>query len=148
MSKKSNAYAIAFAVKSKYFSVYEAYKKELEKIGYEWNHKFNPFFESVTKDRTCIYVGAGWEGYGGKPMMSFSNPGSGVRVFNLDSEFEEAVAFAKSEYNRHMSTYAKVVLNSVHTAVVYRDRIVVGCETFYEPEIKALFRVAKNAGLV
>ena len=146
MSKKSND--IGFAVKSKYFSVYEAYKKELEKIGYEWNHKFNPFFESVTKDRTCIYVGTGWQGYDSAPMMSFSNPGGGTRVYNLDSEFEAAVSYAKSEYDRQTRPVEKVILNRDYVVEVYHDRIVVCGETFYQPEVTALFRAAKNAGLV
>lgn len=145
MSNKSNE--IAFAVKSKYFSVYEAYKKELEKIGYEWNHKFNLFFESVAKDKKCIYVGTGWQGYGSAPMMSFSNPGSGVKVFNLDSEFEEAVSYANEEYDRRKVPVERVVLNREWVAEVYHDRIVVCGETFYQPEVTALFRAAKNAGM-
>jgi hypothetical protein len=147
MSKKSNE--IAFAVKSKYFSVYEAYKKELEKIGYKWNHNFNPFQELITKDRTCIYVGTGWQGYCDAPMMSFSNPGRCARVYNLDSEFEAAVSYAKSEYDCHkLVAIEKVILNRDYVVEVYHDRIVVCGETFYQPEVTALFRAAKNAGLV
>ena len=146
MSKKSDQ--ISFAAKSKYFSVYEAYKKELEKIGYEWNDEFNPFNEEISKRSTCVYVGSNWNYRGTGPKMSFSHPDYSTKVFNLDCEFESAIAFAKSEYNRYKSPCEKVVLNHQCTAEVYGDRLVMSGQTFYQPEVIALFRAAKNAGLV
>ena len=146
MNNKSNG--IRFAAKSKYYTVYAAFKEEMENIGYKWYHKFTKFNKEESERLSCVFVCSNWNGNGEDPMMSFSNASADVKVFNLDSEFEEAVSYAKAEYDRRKAPVERVILNREYVAEVYHDRIVVCGETFYKPEVTALFRAAKNAGLV
>lgn len=147
-------HTIRFAVKSKYFTIYKAFVEELEAIGYTWNQKFNPYNLIAFSRTSCIFVGntwgADWGGSNSKPQMSFSNPSDTTKVFNLDSgSFDEAVKFAKSEFERATaSAPIKVKLNRDYAAEVYGDKIVVGCQTFDELTVKVLFDAAKEMGLI
>jgi hypothetical protein len=139
---------IRFSVQSKYFSIYKAFVEELEAIGYTWNEEFNPN-NLITFSRTsCIFVSNDWGGSRPKPQMSFSNPSNTSSIFKLDEgSFDEAVKFAKSEFER---VYSKttVKLNSDYTAEVYTDKIVVGCQEFDKATINKLFYTAKEKGLI
>jgi len=145
---------IRFSVKSKYFSVYKAFVEELEAMGYTWNQKFNPFNSIAFSRSSCIFVGntwgANWGGSNSKPQMSFSNPSGTTTIFDLDNgSFDEAVKFAKSEFERATTPAPiKVKLNREYTADVYGDKIVVGCQTFDALTIGALFGAAKETGLI
>jgi DNA modification methylase len=126
----SNKNAICFTVKSKYYSVYWAYKTELEKIGYELNFGFNPFCEEVIKNNDCMCVSNRWNFKDTDPMFSLSNYGYNTLMIDLDTEFARAVEHAKNEYERVKDTPIEVRLNDEYTAKVYSDRVVVGCQTF------------------
>jgi hypothetical protein len=142
--------SIRFSVQSKYFSIYKAFVEELEAIGYTWNEEFNPN-NLITFSRTsCIFVSNDWGGSKPKPQMSFSNPSNTNPIFKLDEgSFDEAVKFAKSEFERAtVPAPIKVKLNREYTADVYGDKIVVGCQTFDALTIGALFGAAKETGLI
>jgi len=85
---KKEIVRLSFAVTSKYFSVYQAFKTEAEKIGLVWAEDFNPFTEDMGKSRNCIWVQDNWnwakasKGVG----MSFSNTSDDK--IDLDSNFE------------------------------------------------------------
>lgn len=85
---------IKFAVTSKRLSLYKAFKEEVEKLGWKYNEKFNPFTEKKSKIFNCMFFSSDWDGEGAK--FSFSNYGSKTKVINLDGEFEEALKYAES----------------------------------------------------
>lgn len=86
---------VQFAVVSKRFSLYKAFREEVEKFGWKWNEKFNPFTEEKRKDMNCLFFSTHWY-RDGIPMFSFSNYTNDRKVFDLDGEFEEALEYAES----------------------------------------------------
>jgi hypothetical protein len=79
----------SFGVTSKFFSLYQAFKTEAEKLGVEWNSSFNAFEESKMT-RTGIFIANNWHKAGSDSVkMSFSN--FTENIFDLDSNFEGAI---------------------------------------------------------
>lgn len=142
-------HTISFAVRSKHFSIYKAFKEEMEAIGYAWNAEFNPFNRNRFKETTCIYVGNAWHYRPTKPQMSFSNPGSTTPLFNLDGQFDLALGHAKRELEKAKASQAVTVeLNDSYEAIVHDDKVTVGCQTFSADSIQKLFDAAKKKGLI
>lgn len=141
-------HTISFAVRSKHFSIYRAFKEEMEAIGYAWNAEFNPFNRNRFKETTCIYVGNAWQSLPTEPLMSFSNP-MGCTVFNLDGQFDLALGHAKRELEKAKASQAVTVeLNDSYEAIVHDDKVTVGCQTFSADSIQKLFDAAKKKGLI
>lgn len=86
---------IQFAVTSKRFSLYEAFRTEVEKFGWKWNEKFIVFAQDTTKNRNSLFFSTKWY-KDGVPMFAFSNSGGDTKSFDLGSEFEAALAYAAS----------------------------------------------------
>ena len=142
-------HAISFAVRSKHFSIYKAFKEEMEAIGYTWNDEFNPFSRSRFEDTTCVYVSNTWKHRPTKPQMSFSNPSLDCTLFNLDGQFDLALEHAKKEFERAKGPHPITVkLNDSYEAVVHDEGVVVGCQTIPAASIQKLFEAAKKTGLI
>jgi hypothetical protein len=139
---------IKFAVKSNYFSIYEAFVKELQTIGYRWNDKFNPCTVKAYERCTCIYVSDYWGGEAVGPMMSFSNPGDRTSVIDLDTDFHTAISTAKEQYRDWKSSSISVKINSEYTAVISKSGIKVGCQTIDASVAKELNKAFIKLGLV
>jgi hypothetical protein len=77
-----------FAIKSKFFSLYQAFREEAEKAGWLHNADFNPFTEEKSQWCDCLFFCTSWRG-DNKPMFSFSN--SSQNVFRLPEQWDEAV---------------------------------------------------------
>lgn len=144
MSRKKR---IGFAVKSKYFSVYQAFRTEMEQIGYIWNEHFNEFTPQRRAATSCVYVSDDFGNYPDKPAMSFSNASANADIFDLDTNFQAAIDHATAEYARCKKS-ALVKLNGSYSAEVYEDRVVVGCQTIPASAVRELFRAAKKTGLI
>lgn len=142
-------HAISFAVRSKHFSIYKAFKEEMEAIGYAWNDKFNSFDRSRFEDTTCVYVGNTWQYLPTKPQMSFSNPSGRTPLFNLDGQFDLALEHAKKELEKVKASQAITVeLNDSYEAIVHDNIVTVGCQTISADSIQKLFDAAKKTGLI
>lgn len=140
---------ITFAVTSKYFSVYHAYYTELQDVGYSWNSEFNKFDKSIMETRKVVFLSDRWNGVDTKPMMSFSNVSNPERVIDLDKDFEFAVRVARAGYEAWKErTMVNVVLNEHYVAIVSKEQVQVGCQTFPKSVIKELFEAAKKAGML
>src|SRR5689334_16705852 len=83
-----------FAIKSKYFSLYQAFREEAEKAGWIHNASFNPFTEETSNYHDCLFFCTHWLCEMPKPMFSFSN--SGNNVFNLPEQWNEAIEHMRS----------------------------------------------------
>lgn len=140
---------INFAVTSKYFSVYHAYYTELQDVGYSWNSEFNKFDKSIMETRKVVFLCDRWNGVDTKPMMSFSNVSNPERVIDLDKDFDYAVRVARAGYEAWKErTMVNVVLNEHYVAIVSKEQVQVGCQTFPKSVIKELFEAAKKAGML
>lgn len=140
---------INFAVTSKYFSVYHAYYTELQDMGYSWNSEFNKFDKSMMETRKVVFLCDNWNNEATGPMMSFSNVSNPERAIDLDKDFDYAVRVAKAGYEAWKErTMVSVVLNESYTAIVSKEEIQVGCQTFPKSVIKELFDAAKKAGML
>lgn len=86
-----------FSIKSKYFSLYQAFRKEAEKIGWSYNDDFNPFDEERMDYSNCLFFHTHWKRAGRNPLFSFSN--SDKDVFNLPEQWDEAIEHMKKVFN-------------------------------------------------
>jgi hypothetical protein len=80
-----------FSVKSKYFSLYKAFREEAEKVGWVYNSEFNPFEESKVDSCGCMFFFTEWHHKGWDPKFAFSNH-SGL-VFELPQQWDEAIEY-------------------------------------------------------
>lgn len=88
MSKK-------FYVKSKSFPLYEAFRKECEKLGWIYNTKFTDFTEKESGICNCLFFSTGWY-RSDDNKFAFSNSHSDLPNFNLETEWMEAIKHAKN----------------------------------------------------
>lgn len=131
-----------FAVKSKFFSIYEAFRKEMETLG--WKHRDNFSTWSPTTSCSCIFVHSEWGGTNSK-QFAFSNTGSGTMIYDLDNgEFGEAIEHAKNLSNPTV----KMQLTKDYVAVVTKNGIQVGCQTITKDKFKELITLAKSVSLI
>lgn len=112
------------AVTAWHFSLYEAFKKEVENIGWTYNSDFTEFRQNSGHD--CLYFSFEFGAMQGQPAFALSNTGD--QKFQLESEFQEALNYAKQLINRIRS----IKLNENHTAIIsVKDKTVtVGCQEF------------------
>jgi hypothetical protein len=78
-----------FAIKSKYFSLYKAFREEAEKAGWQYNDKFNAFEEDKAESCSCLFFHLDWNREGRNPMFSFSNHSE--IVFELETQWDIAI---------------------------------------------------------
>jgi hypothetical protein len=85
-----------FSIKSKYFSLYQAFREEAEKVGWIHDVQFNPFTEDQCNYSNCLFFHTDWRNDGHKPMFAFSN--SNTNVFELPSQWDEALEYMKKAF--------------------------------------------------
>ena len=105
-----------FAVKSDSFALYEAFKKECEAIGWKYNHEFTRFDRSQMGGRTMLYFSTNWSNDDGSGF-AFSHPADTKQIFDLGSQFSEALAYAKKVFEEHL----KEIEESKKKKVTYED---------------------------
>jgi hypothetical protein len=105
-----------FAVTAKHFSLYEAFKKEAEKLGWTYNTSFTPFTEhDGLYDLNCLYFSFDFTGMEQKPAFALSS--TDEFAYKLESQFAEALNLAKTaieEYN----TLREVKLTEDHRKAI------------------------------
>lgn len=86
----------SFAIRSKKFSNYQRIKKDLEKIGYEWNNSLNHFEKVKMISCDCVWVSNAWN-KANDLKFSFSNAGDNTIIFNIDTAngYEKCIKYAK-----------------------------------------------------
>jgi len=87
-----------FAVKSNSFALYEAFKKDVEAIGWKYNENFTPFSKEQSEYNNCLFFADKWDGEQFPCSFSLSNSSSDVLVFSLETQQGEALAFVKKTY--------------------------------------------------
>lgn len=100
-----------FAIKSKYFSLYQAFREEAEKVGWIHNVSFNPFTEETSNYCDCLFFCAEWFCKTPKPMFSFSN--SDNNVFTLPEQWDIAI--------EHMTKLIKLQNEKVKVTISLRQ---------------------------
>lgn len=137
--------AAQFAIRSNNFSLYEAFKKECEKIGYKYNDAFNFFDEGSMVRTNCLFFNEseGWllknkEGY----LFAFSNSDR-FTTFTLPKQWDEALSYVKIKYKEYKEykEYKNniVVLNNEYIAEIKENHINVGCQKIEFEKIKELY---------
>jgi hypothetical protein len=107
-----------FAVTAKHFSLYEAFKKECERLGWTYNTSFTEFSEKASysyMDLNCLYFSFDFDGMEQKPAFALSS--TDEFAYKLETQFEEALKCAKTaieEYN----TLRKVKLTEDHRKAI------------------------------
>lgn len=96
-----------FSIKSKYFSLYQAFREEAEKVGWSHNTGFNPFTEEQSKWSNCLFFSSCWKGPGSQPMFSFSN--SDINAYTLPEQWDAAIDHMKNIIND--SLHGKVAVS-------------------------------------
>jgi hypothetical protein len=86
-----------FSVKSKYFSLYRAFKEEAEKVGWTYNSGFNVFEPETMDFSDCLFFHAHWHHAGRNPLFSFSN--SETNVFQLPEQWDVAIEHLIAVFN-------------------------------------------------
>lgn len=112
------------AVTANHFSLYEAFKKEVEKIGWTYNLDFTDFKQNSGHD--CLYFSFEFGGMKGEPAFALSN--TGESKFQLECQFEEALNCAK----RLIKRIRAFELNENYTAIISMkdETVTVGCQEF------------------
>lgn len=135
----------SFYVKSPYFSLYEAFKIEVEKIGWVYNTKFNTFSKHNLVGRSCMWFGNEWSfEKRTAPMFALSNPGNDQTGFDLSTHFKEALAFAKELYE-YLNTENQKIFIGNNEVQFLADAIKVGCTTVPHSVVLEIADIIKDA---
>ena len=81
------------AVTANHFSLYEAFKKEAEKLGWTYHSDFVPFSKTRIGLCNCMYFSFDFGNMEGRPAFSLSSTSG--KTFQLESEFGQALEMAK-----------------------------------------------------
>jgi hypothetical protein len=84
---------LTFAVTANHFSLYEAFKKEAESLGWIYHSDFVPFSSIRLGLCNCLYFSFEFGNMEGQPAFSLSS--TSEKTFQLESEFAEALEMAK-----------------------------------------------------
>ena len=116
------------AVTADHFSLYEAFKKEAEKLGWTYHSDFVPFDVIRTNLCNCFYFSFDFGNMEGRPAFSLSS--TSEKTFQLETQFQEALDMAKHIIdNYHVKT---IELNDLYTAEInVKDKTV----TVYEEHL-------------
>lgn len=123
------------AVTANHFSLYEAFKKEVETLGWTYDSEFVEF--SPRNGLTdCLYFSFDFRAMKGKPAFSLSMTCD--KKFQLESEFAEALERAKQIIDNHKIINFK--LNDYYTAEinVKEKTVTVGYEVFSFEKVREL----------
>lgn len=120
------------AVTANHFSLYEAFKKEVEKLGWTYDSEFVEFSEN-TFGRNCMYFSFDFGAMKGQPAFALSN--TGQAMYELESEFQQALDQAKD-----LIQTRSFKLNDYYTAKInVADKTVtVGYEDFSFEKVREL----------
>ena len=99
------------AVTAEHFSLYEAFKKEAEKLGWTYNSDFIPF-DITRKGLNCMYFSFDFTYMEGRPAFSLSS--TNKKTFQLESEFRQALEMAKQLIDSY--SIKTVQLNDLYLA--------------------------------
>lgn len=124
------------AVIANHFSLYEAFKKEVEKLGWTYNSDFVEF--SPRNGLTdCLYFSFNFDAMKGKPAFSLSMTCD--KKFQLEFEFSEALERAKYII-QNWSEPKTFKLNDQYTADINpkQKTVVVGCQVFSFDTVREL----------
>ena len=122
-----------FAVKSESFALYEAFKKDVEKIGWKYCSQFNEFKEHNSRDIDCLYFSNMFiPPYGdicsGVALFSFADSHNwrGAK-FSLETQYGEALAFAKAVWEKENFIWSiptpQFGFSGICSASVYATRV-------------------------
>lgn len=93
-----------FAVKSKHFSLYQAFKTEVEKIGWTYLESFNKFEPEKTKGYlNCLFFSYEFEKAYGLPSFSLSHTSDeSIDTYWLETDFDKALQHARYTYSQEV----------------------------------------------
>ena len=104
---------LTMAVTADHFSLYEAFKTEVEKLGWIYNEKFKPF-KPHASIHDCMYFGFNFTYMQGQPAFSLSS--TSEKTFQLESEFGQALQMAKQLIDSYYNSIKSVKLNDLYIA--------------------------------
>lgn len=125
------------AVTANHFSLYEAFKKEVESLGWTYNSEFVEFDKNLAFDiRNCMFFSYDFRAMKGKPAFALSC--TDTIHFKLESQFAEALEMAKQIIDNHKIMNFK--LNDYYTAEinVKEKTVTVGCQEFSFEKVREL----------
>jgi hypothetical protein len=140
--KKEKVFSVitGFAVRCNSWHLYNAFAEELKALGYIHEESFNPWTLDIFKTRNCVWITDTWNSKESVPSYSFSCTEGDV--FNLETEWSEALAYAK-QYLKSIKTKDKLVLSSDYTAKIDRENglVVVGCQEIPFYKVNELYKL-------
>jgi hypothetical protein len=104
---------LTMSVTSNHFSLYEAFKKEAEKLGWTYHSVFVPFDDQQSLCN-CLYFSFDFGNMEGRPAFSLSS--TNEKTFQLESEFGQALQMAKQIIDSY--SIKTVKLNDLYLADV------------------------------
>lgn len=87
-----------FGIKAEYFSLYEAIKKEAEKVGWKYNTAFVEFHEVKTAYCDSLYFNPNWDRQGDF-KFSLSNCGE-IEIYKLPEQWDGALAAIRQRFEQ------------------------------------------------
>lgn len=93
-----------FAIKSKHFSLYQAFKTEAEKIGWTYLESFNEFKPENAKGYlNCLFFSYEFEKAYGLPSFSLScSTDQNIDTYWLETDFDKALQHARDTYSQEV----------------------------------------------
>jgi len=153
MSSKENY----LAVTSNSFSLYEAFKKECEQLGWKYIESFTKFNEEEASyvpptGTRCLFFSqefafnCGKPGFS-KPRFSISNT-TKSNVYKLPQQWDEALKAARELM--HNGRFATVILNKKYNAVIDNElqTVTVGCQTIPFIKVQEIVSHMKKSFLI
>lgn len=130
---------INFAVTSHSFNLIEAFKKECEEMGWEYNELFTIFKKGNFRHDSCLYFSNNFRAYEGKPAFSISY--TDEKKLSLPIDWEKAIEFAKTNLEKIKNKSKRIVpLTNDYTAEIRDDGIVqVGCQEIPFNKVEELY---------
>jgi hypothetical protein len=133
MNKEKNT----MAVTANHFSLYEAFKKEVEALGWSYDSEFVKFDRTnAFAYRNCLFFSYDFRAMKGKPAFALSC--TDTIHFRLESQFSEALEMAKQIIDNNQIINFK--LNDYYTAEinVKEKTVTVGYEVFSFEKVREL----------
>jgi hypothetical protein len=141
MKQKKFDSEFGFAVRCNSWHLYNAFAEELKGLGYVHEDVgFNPWTIDIFKTRNCVWITDTWNSKLSVPSYSFSCTDG--QVFNLETEWDDALEYAK-QYLESIKTKDKLVLTSDYTANIDRENglVVVGCQKIPFYKVNELYKL-------
>lgn len=113
-----------FAVTSNSFSLYEAFKRECEKIGWIYRASFTGFDEDEIKWNNCLFFSTRWSNC--FPFQfSLSNHSDDYPIFKLESQWDDALLYAKKLFSKSKKIRISISKVAAKYGVDVKDVIIV-----------------------